>query len=101
MLPFYVVILDAVTKVGYMRLLGGLAGPSYAATIELCATVHRLKFALIDIRNYATLALVLIAAISLLRSRTSQAVRTRRTTRPRALWWMLRRRRTRSLRSRV
>lgn len=72
-LPFYVVVLDVITKVGYTRLLGELDSASFAATIELCAAVHRLKFALVDIRNYATIALLLIAAVSLLRARVSRA----------------------------
>ncbi len=73
MLPAYAVVLDAITKVGYARLLGGLNGPGYAETIEFCATVHRLKFALIDIRNVVTLALLVIAAIGLWRSRMPRA----------------------------
>jgi hypothetical protein len=69
LLPAYVVMLDAVAKVGYLRVLGDLSGPSYAATIEFCVAVHGLKFALIDIRNYGTLAIIVIAAATLVRRR--------------------------------
>lgn len=66
MMPAYVVVLDAITKVGYARILG-FDAPGYGEIIAFCATVHRLKFALIDIRNYVTVAFLLIAAIALLR----------------------------------
>jgi hypothetical protein len=72
MLPFYVVLLDAVEKAGFSRLLSGAAAQSYSATIEFCVTVHRLKFALADIRNYVTLAIVVIVGITLLRRRFSR-----------------------------
>lgn len=65
MLPTYIVFLDIATKVGFFRLVCGLTGPSFAATVEFCATIHRLKFALIDIRLYLTAAFLLVVVLGL------------------------------------
>ncbi len=64
LLPSYVVVLDLAAKAGFVRLLAGLEGQSYAATMEFCATVHRLKFAVIDIRNGLTAALLILVVIA-------------------------------------
>lgn len=64
LLPFYVVVLDIVAKVAFFRLIGGLSGASYATTIECVAFVHRLKFALVDLRNYLTAALLLAGVLA-------------------------------------
>jgi len=61
MIPTYVVVLDIVTKTGFFRLLQGLSGEDFTDTIEFCTIVHRLKYAVIDIRNYVTIAFVLVA----------------------------------------
>ena len=74
--PSYVVILDLVAKAGFLRLIQGTAGPPYIATIEFCSDVHRLKFAIVGVRNYLTAAFALIAAfeiLSKLRSRHSSS----------------------------
>lgn len=63
LLPSYIAVLDLAAKVGFFRLLRGLAGPSYAMTVEFCAVVHRLKFAVIDIRNGLTAAALLAAVV--------------------------------------
>ncbi len=63
LLPSYIVVLDLVAKIGFFRLLRGLSGPSYAMTVEFCAVVHRLKFAVMDIRNGLTAAVVLAVAV--------------------------------------
>ena len=63
MVPWYVVIVDLLGKVGFFRLLGGLAWPDHATAVELCAPLHRFKFAMMDIRNYVTIALVLVVVV--------------------------------------
>jgi len=73
MLPFYVVILDIVTKVEFFRLIGGLSGEDYADALEFSVTVHRLKFALMEIRNYLTAGFVLAAVFGIFFARTSRA----------------------------
>lgn len=73
MLPSYVVVLDIVSKIGFFRLIGGLSGEDYAGAVEFCATVHRLKFALADIRNYLTVSFLIAVAVGLLFARTSRA----------------------------
>ena len=66
MVPFYAVVLDLAAKVGFFRLVRGLTGPSYAATIEFCTTVHRFESALLDMRYYLTAAFLLTGATELL-----------------------------------
>jgi len=72
MVPWYVVIVDLLGKVGFYRLLGGLQWPAYALTIELCAPLHRFKFAMADIRNYVTIAFVLIVVVDIVRRRNAR-----------------------------
>jgi hypothetical protein len=62
MLPFYVVVLDFAAKVAFFRLLRGLAGDSYGATVDFAVMAHRLKFAFIDLRDYLSVAL-LVASV--------------------------------------
>lgn len=62
LLPLYVVILDGAAKVGFHRLLQGLSGEALSATIEYCATVHRLHMAVADIRNLLTAVFLALAA---------------------------------------
>ena len=73
MLPSYIVALDIVTKIGFFRLVSGLSGADYASVVEFCATVHRLKFALGDIRTYLTVGFLLAIALTMLFGRTSRA----------------------------
>ncbi len=69
--PFAAIFCDLAAKGGFVRLLHGLSGPAYAATIEFSVTAHRLKYAFVDLRNYLSLAFVLVACISLALVRTS------------------------------
>jgi hypothetical protein len=64
LLPFYVVALDMMAKVAFFRLVRGLSGESYAATIEFAVAVHRLKFAFVDVRNYLTAALLFATVLA-------------------------------------
>jgi hypothetical protein len=63
LVPWYVVLLDITAKFAFARLLKGLSGASYGATIEFAATVHRIEFAFIDLRNYLTVAFIVLAAL--------------------------------------
>lgn len=72
MVPFYVLILDVVAKAGFFRLVRGLDDAAYAVTVDFAVMIHRLGFALRDLRNYLTVAfLVAIAVGFLLRRRRS------------------------------
>lgn len=73
MMPAYVVILDIIAKVGFFRLIGGLSGEDYARAVEFYATVHRLKFALLDIRNYLTIGFLLAIILGMFFARTARA----------------------------
>ena len=66
LLPSYVVVTDLAAKAGFFRLLGGLSGPSYGATIEFSVMAHRVAFALMDLRNYLTGAFLLLFAFGAL-----------------------------------
>lgn len=72
MVPWYVVVVDLLGKVGFFRLLGGLSWPSYALTIELCAPLHRFKFAMIDIRNYLTIVFLLAIVVDVVLRRAAK-----------------------------
>lgn len=66
LVPFYVLILDVAAKVGFFRLVRGLDDPAYAATVDFSVMIHRLGFALRDLRNYLTVAFLLAIAIGFL-----------------------------------
>jgi hypothetical protein len=70
--PFVAVGFDLAAKAGFARLIAGLTGPSYAAAIAFSADANRLKFAFIDLRNYLTLAFLLIALTALIWTRVSR-----------------------------
>jgi hypothetical protein len=72
LVPFYGVTLDLAAKIGFFRLVGGLAGSSYATTVDFCASAHRLESALIDIRYYLTAVFLLIVALRFLLRQTSR-----------------------------
>ena len=72
MVPWYVVPVDLLGKIGFFRLLGGLSWPPYDLTIELCAPINRFKFAMVDIRNYLTVAFVLVIVVGILLRRAAK-----------------------------
>ena len=63
LLPSYIVVLDLAAKAGFFRVLGSPAGHSSSAGIEFTIAVHRLKYAVIDIRNLLTVAFLLAIAL--------------------------------------
>ena len=69
--PFAAIFCDLAAKGGFVRLLHGLSGPAYAAAIEFSVTAHRFKYAFVDLRNYLSVAFVLVACISLALARAS------------------------------
>jgi hypothetical protein len=66
LLPSYVLLLDAIMKVAFYRLVGGIDSGAYAAGIEFAVMVHRLGSALTDVRNYLTAAFVIAAVTGLI-----------------------------------
>ena len=66
LVPFYVFILDVIAKVGFFRLVRGLDDSAYAAAVDFSVMVHRLGFALRDLRSYLTMAFLLAIAIGFL-----------------------------------
>ena len=61
MVPTYAVLLDLVTKAGFVRLLQGPGGADAGGIIEFSVTVHRLAFAVADIRNILTAVFLALA----------------------------------------
>jgi hypothetical protein len=69
MIPSYVVVVDLLAKVGFFRLLGGFDWPSPGLAVDVCASIHRFKFAMVDIRNYLTIAFILVVLLDLVMRR--------------------------------
>ncbi len=70
-IPLVAGILDVVENAGFYRLIHGLKGEAYAQTIEITATVHQVKAALMYVRDYLTVLFAAVALIVLwLRRRT-------------------------------
>ena len=65
-------ILDLVGKAGFFRLVSGLDGDAYTDTIDFSVTVHRLAFALTDVRNALTAAFVLAAVTEMVLRRVQK-----------------------------
>jgi hypothetical protein len=65
LVPLVAGVLDVAENFGFDRLMHGLKGISYSNTIEITATVHQVKAALIYVRDFLTLLVVTIALILL------------------------------------
>jgi hypothetical protein len=66
MVPFYVLTLDLAAKAGFFRLVSGLEGDDYADAIDFSVIAHRVAFAMMDVRNYLTVAFILAALTGLI-----------------------------------
>jgi hypothetical protein len=66
MLPWYIVAMDAANKIGFYLIVDGRWMESYGEIVNVVVTVHRLKFAMSDIRDYLTLGFLVVAGLSVL-----------------------------------
>jgi len=72
MMPTYIVVMDIAAKVCFYMIVEGHRTDLYADIVAVAVTIHRLKFAVIDIRDYLTLGFLAAAALSILHKRRTQ-----------------------------
>ncbi len=67
--PIYTLCCDIAENIAFARLIGGLTGESFAATVEFAVTAHRMRGALLDLQMILTLLFVILFGLRTGRAR--------------------------------
>jgi len=64
LVPVYTLLCDIAEDVAFARLVGGLSGESYVATIKFAVTIHGIRGALLDVQVILTVLFVILFALA-------------------------------------